>query len=91
MERIFVEKGPINLGVAFESSDYRLGEKIVLNVCRYARFLTILNCRNSSRLQEKILDFNGLTINIENSIEKIEKKCDIIIDINQKINEEGYK
>ena len=39
----------------------------------------------------KILDFNGLTINIENSIEKIKKKCDIIIDINQKINEEVYK
>jgi hypothetical protein len=91
MEIIFVEKGPVNIGVVFDNSDFRLGEKIVLNVCKYARFLSVINYRNSDRLQEKILDFNGLTINIENSIEKIEKKCDIIIDINQKINEEGYK
>ena len=62
-----------------------------MKVCNYAKFITILDYRNSGRIQDKILDFNGLTINIENSIEKIKKKCDIIIDINQKINEEVYE
>ena len=69
----------------------RLGEKILLKVCKYCRFLSVLDYRNSAKMQEKILDLNGLTINIENAIEKIEKKCDIIIDINKKINEEEYK
>jgi len=91
MEILFDKIGPLNLGVIFSASDFRLGEKILLNVCRYSKFLTIANYRNSSRIQEKILDLNGLTINIENSIEKIKKKCDIIIDINKKINEEEYK
>lgn len=91
MERIFTKKGPINLGVIFNSADFKLGEKILMKVCKYARFLTILKYRNSRRIQEKILSFNGLTINVENTIEKIQKKCDIIIDINKKINEEEYK
>jgi len=91
MERIFYKKGPLSLGVVFNNCDYRLGEKILLKICKYSRFLTILNYRNCNKIQEKVLDLNGLTINIENSIEKIKKKCDIIIDINKKIVREEYE
>lgn len=91
LERLFDKNGPLNLGLIFNSSDTRLGEKILIKVCKYCRFLSIMDYRNSLRMQEKVLDLNGLTINIENAIEKIEKKCDIIIDINKKINGEEYK
>ena len=81
IENIFDEKGPLNLGVIFENKDRILTNKILKEVCVYARFITIANCINSEEISRNIFNLNGIIINIEKDIEKICKKCDIIIDI----------
>ncbi|MBQ7667941.1 MAG: hypothetical protein IJS47_01265 [Clostridia bacterium] len=91
MATLFNKKGPLNVGVIFFNKDYRLGEKIILKLCKFSKFLTMLNYRNSSKLVEKVLDNDGLIINVENDEQYIKKNCDIIIDLNKKIDEEEYK
>ena len=43
--------------------------------------LTLPDFPRSRRVGDRILNTNGLQINLENSIEKIKEKCDIILDI----------
>lgn len=81
LEEKFREKGPLNLGVLFDNKDRKLANKILKEVCVYARFITIPNCINAEEIAKNIFIFNGIIINIEKDIEKICKKCDIIIDI----------
>jgi len=90
IEEKFNEYGPLNLGVIFENKDRKLVNKILKEICGYARFITISNCINSERIAKNIFDLNGIIINIEKDIEKICKKCDIIIDI-KKCELEEYK
>ncbi len=91
METIFNKNGPINVGIVFLNKDYKLGEKIILKLCKFSKFLTILKYRNSDRIVEKVLDTNGLVIDVESDIEKIKQRCEIVIDLNKKIDEEEYK
>jgi hypothetical protein len=81
IEKQFDEKGPLNIGVIFYNKDRKLANKILKEVCVYARFITIPNCINSEEISKNIFKYNGIIINIEKDIEKICKKCDIIIDI----------
>lgn len=81
IEAIFNTDGPLNLGVIFENTDRKLANKILKEICVYARFITIPNCINSEEISKNIFELNGIIINIEKDIEKICKKCDIIIDI----------
>ena len=90
IEKQFNEKGPLNLGVIFENKDRKVAKKILKEICIYARFITIPECINSKEICENIFDLNGIIINIEKDIEKICKKCDIIIDVN-KCEVEEYK
>ena len=87
---MFEEYGPLNLGVIFENKDRKLANKILKEVCVYTRFITILDCINSEEISENIFKFNGIIINIEKDVEKICKKCDIIIDV-KKCELEEYK
>ena len=81
MEEKFSEKGPLNLGLIFDNRDRKLVKKILKEICVYARFITISDCINKEEIIKNIFDLNGIVINIEKDIEKICKKCDIIIDI----------
>ena len=90
VEKMFEEYGPLNLGVIFENKDRKLANKILKEVCVYTRFITILDCINSEEISENIFKFNGIIINIEKDVEKICKKCDIIIDV-KKCELEEYK
>lgn len=85
IKKEFETNGPLNLGIIFENEDRKLANKILKEVCSYARFITIPNRINSLEISKKIFDLNGIIINIEKDIEKICKKCDIIIDT-QKCN-----
>ena len=77
----FLEFGPINLGMIFFNYDSRLAEKIVLKIAKYCRFLTLPNYPRCKRVAKKVLNENGLQINIENSLAKIKEKCDSILDV----------
>ena len=81
IEEQFNKSGPLNIGVLFENKDRKVANKILKEVCVYARFITIKACINSEEIAKNIFDLNGIIINIEKDIEKICKKCDIIIDI----------
>lgn len=81
IEEQFNIKGSLNLGVLIENKDRKIANKILKEICVYARFITISNCINSEEISKNIFDLNGIIINIEKDIEKICKKCDIIIDI----------
>ena len=81
IEDLFNKNGPLNLGVVFDNSDRCLVNKILKEVCVYARFITIYDCINSEEISKNIFELNGIIINIEKDIEKICKKCDIIIDV----------
>ena len=73
-----------------ENKDRKIANKILKEICIYARFITITNCINSEEIAKNIFDLNGIIINIEKDIEKICKKCDIIIDMkNAKIVGDG--
>ena len=91
METLFNKKGPLNVGIIFLQKDYKLGEKIILKLCKFSKFLTMLKYRNSSKLVEKVLDNEGLIINVENNEQRIRKGCDILLDLNKKIDEEEYE
>lgn len=78
----FEDFGPLDLGFIFSQDDARLAEKIILKISKYCRFLTIPDYPRCRRLAEHILNTEGLKINLENTIDKIHKKCDIIIDVN---------
>jgi len=73
--------GPLNIGVIYENKDRQLANKILKEICIYSRFITIPSCINSEEISKNIFELNGIIINIEKDIEKICKKCDIIIDI----------
>ena len=77
----FCDNGPLNVGIISNKNDRAIVEKIALKICKYTKFMTILNLVGRDRIANKVLRENGLVLNIENSIEKIRKKCDIIIDI----------
>lgn len=77
----FENYGPLNLGLVFASEDARLGEKIVKKISKYCRFLTIPDYPRCRRLADSILRDEGLKINLENSLDKFKKKCDIIVDV----------
>lgn len=77
----FEDFGPLNLGFVFSNEDARLAEKIIIKLTKYCRFLTIPDYPRTRRLADSILRREGLKINLENTIDKINKKCDIIVDI----------
>ncbi len=77
----FEDFGPLDLAFVFQQDDARLAEKIILNITKYCRFLTIPDYPRSRRIADKVLKSEGLKINLENGIDKIKKKCDIIIDV----------
>ena len=77
----FEDFGPLDLAFVFSHDDARLAEKIIMKVTKYCRFLTIPDYPRSRRIAENVLKSEGLKINLENGIDKIKKKCDIIIDI----------
>ena len=77
----FEDFGPIDLGIIFSPEDGRLAEKIIVRIAKYCRFLTIPAYPRCRRLAENILKNNGLQINLENTLEKINKKCDIILNV----------
>jgi len=77
----FDDLGPLNLGLIFTQEDARLAEKIVLRVAKYCRFLTLPDYPRCRRLAETVLKNNGLQINLENTLEKVKKKCDIILNV----------
>ena len=52
-----------------------------MKVTKYCRFLTIPDYPRCKRIADNVLKSEGLKINLENGIDKIKKKCDIIIDI----------
>ena len=76
----FNDFGPLDLGIIFSQDDARLAEKIALNVSKYCRFLTLPNYPRCRRIADRVLKSNGLQINLENSLEKVREKCDIILD-----------
>lgn len=80
-EKRFKDFGPIDLGIVFEQNDARLAEKIVLSIAKFCRFLTLPDYPRCRRVAETVLKNNGLQINLENTLEKVEKKCDIILDV----------
>lgn len=77
----FEDLGPLDLGLVFSQEDARLAEKIVLPIAKYCRFLSLPNYPRCRRIADTVLKNNGLQINLENSIEKISKKCDIILNV----------
>ena len=77
----FEDFGPIDLGIVFEQDDAKLAEKIVLKIAKFCRFLTLPDYPRCRRIGESVLKNNGLQINLENTLEKVEKKCDIILDV----------
>lgn len=77
----FEDLGPLDLGIVFEQKDAKLGGKIILNIAKFCRFLTIPNYPRCRRIAEQVLKNNGLQINLENTIEKVFQKCDIILDV----------
>jgi len=77
----FNDFGPLNLGMIFSQEDARLAEKIVIAVSKYCRFLTLPDYPRTRRVADFVLKNNGLKINLENTIEKIIKKCDIILNV----------
>lgn len=77
----FEDFGPGDIGVIFEPCDARLAEKIVINVSKYCRFLTLPDYPRCRRVAEYVLKSNGLQINLENTLEKVIKKCDIILNV----------
>lgn len=80
-KRRFYDFGPLDLGVIFSQEDARLAEKVIRKITKYTRFLTVPDYPRCNRLADSILKSEGLRINIENSIDKIKKKCDIILDL----------
>lgn len=80
-EKRFNDFGPLDLGLVFSQEDARLAEKIILRIAKYCRFLSIPNYPRCRRLAESVLKNNGLQINLENTLEKIYKKCDIILNV----------
>ena len=77
----FEDFGPLDLGFVFSQDDARLTEKIIMRITKYCRFLTIPHYPRCRRLAEHIIRTEGLKINLENTIDKIKKKCDIIVDV----------
>jgi len=77
----FENFGPLDLGLIFDQNDAKLAEKIVLPIAKYCRFLSLPDYPRCRRLAENILKNNGLQINLENTLEKIIKKCDIILNV----------
>lgn len=77
----FEDFGPIDLGLIFSQEDALLAQKIILPIYKYCRFLTLPNYPRCRRLADSILKNNGLQINLENTLEKIDKKCDIILNV----------
>lgn len=73
--------GAINLGLFFLNEDARLAEKVIRNISKYCRFLSVPDYPRMRRVAESILRTEGLKINLENTIDKMKKKCDIIIDM----------
>ena len=80
-EKRFYEFGPLDLGLVFEQEDARLAGKIVVQIAKYCRFLSLPDYPRCRRLAEIVLKNNGLQINLENTLEKIVKKCDIIFNV----------
>ncbi|MBP3285126.1 MAG: hypothetical protein J6M02_06460 [Clostridia bacterium] len=81
LKKAFEEKGPLNLGVCFAVEDAKIAEKIIEETCVFCRTLSVPAYPRCRRLSEKIMRQNGLKINLENSLAKIEKKCDSIINV----------
>ena len=77
----FHDLGPLDLGMIFGQEDARLAEKIILKIAKYCRFLTIPDYPRCRRVAENVLKSNGLKINLENTLEKVNKKCDIILNV----------
>ena len=77
----FEDFGPLDLGLVFSQDDARLAEKIILKITQYCRFLTVPDYPRCKRLAEHVFRTEGLKINLENTLDKIKKKCDIIIDM----------
>ena len=90
IKKEFDANGPLNLGVIFENRDRKVVYQILKKICVYARFITIPNCINREEICKNIFEFNGIIINVEKDIDKICKKCDIIIDV-KKCETEEYK
>ena len=87
IKKEFDKNGPLNLGIIFENKDRKVVYQILKKICVFARFITIPNCINSEEISKNIFEFNGIIINVEKDIDKICKKCDIIIDVKRcKIN-----
>jgi len=77
----FNDFGPLDLGLVFSQQDAKLAEKIVMQIAKYCRFLSIPDYPRCKRMSEIVLKNNGLQINLENTLEKIIKKCDIILNV----------
>ena len=77
----FEDFGPLDLGLVFSQEDARLAEKIVVRLAKFCRFLTLPDYPRCRRIAENVLKNNGLQINLENTLEKINKKCDIILNV----------
>jgi len=77
----FEDFGPLDLGLIFSQEDARLAEKIVLKIAKYCRFLTLPDYPRCRRVAENVFKNNGLKINLENTLEKVNKKCDIILNV----------
>lgn len=77
----FEDLGPLNLGLIFSQEDARLAEKIIIQIAKYCRFLAIPDYPRCRRVADMVLRNNGLQINLENAIEKIRKKSDIVLDV----------
>lgn len=80
-QKRFEDFGPLNLGLVFSQADARLAEKIILPIIKYCRFLSLPDYPRCRRLADYALKNNGLQINLENTLEKINKKCDIILNV----------
>jgi len=81
LQKRFTDFGPLDLGIVFSQKDAGLVEKIVLPVAKYCRFLSLPNYPRCRRMSDNVLKNNGLQINLENTLEKINKKCDIILNV----------
>jgi len=81
LKKDFEKNGPLNLGIYFDIEDAKLAEKIVGEVCIYCRNLFVPAYPRCRRLSDRIMRQNGLKINLENSLAKMEKKCDSIINV----------
>lgn len=77
----FKDFGPLDLGMVFDLEDARLAEKIVMRIAPVCKFLSLPDYPRTRRVSDRVMRENGLKVNIENSLDKIEKKCDIILDV----------